>query len=255
MKILKLVKRIPKYVRNNGIFAFLSYLLATSFISFISLILYPLKKNARNDPFYAVFNKFLGSVNNIQGPKVLEIGSRNVTGVVWRNRFNDSVSYTGFDIHHGDNVDVVGDVHTLSTHLKHDYYDAVFSISVFEHLAMPWKAVLEINKVLKPGGLLYISTHPVWPQHELPWDFWRYSTETFKILFNASTGFEIIDCEEGTPGRIISLSKDSATSTTHLANINQSIAIIAKKVDYPDSQLSWDIPIDSILNTQYPKDK
>ena len=45
--------------------------------------------------------------------------------------------YVGFDIARGPNVDVVGDAHELSRHFPADHFDAVFALSVFEHLAMP----------------------------------------------------------------------------------------------------------------------
>jgi len=29
----------------------------------------------------------------------------------------------------------------------------------FEHLAMPWKVAVELNKILRPGGIAYFVTH------------------------------------------------------------------------------------------------
>jgi SAM-dependent methyltransferase len=54
----------------------------------------------------------------------------------------------------GEGVDPVGDVHKLSQSFPLGHFDFVFSVSVFEHLLFPWKAVLEINKVLKTGGYI-----------------------------------------------------------------------------------------------------
>lgn len=36
-------------------------------------------------------------------------------------------------------------------------FDAVISLDVFEHIADPWKAFMEINRVLKPGGVGIIT--------------------------------------------------------------------------------------------------
>jgi SAM-dependent methyltransferase len=255
MKPLNLIRKIPRYIQENGIANFIIYLLTTILLNGFSWLLTPLKKKTSTDAFYQVFNRFISDVNDMDQAALLEIGSRNVTGVVWRDAFQPKVAYTGLDIHEGDNVDVVGDVHTLSSHLTREHYDAVFSISVFEHLAMPWKAVLEINRIMKPGGLLYISTHPAIPPHELPWDFWRYSRETFKTLLNETTGFEILEAIEGAPGRILSLSRDQTTSKVHLVPINQSIAVLARKIGNPDAGLAWDIPLSSILQTVYPNSR
>ncbi len=91
---------------------------------------------------------------------MLEIGSRNVSGPVRRDMFPNAVEYVGIDVREGENVDVVGDVHELSKLVPNNHFDIVYSISVFEHLLFPWKAALEINKALKPGGHVMTATHP-----------------------------------------------------------------------------------------------
>ena len=51
--------------------------------------------------------------------KVLEIGSRFVASD--RNKFDqlcEPSNYTGFDVHEGPNVDVVGDAHKLTTYFE-----------------------------------------------------------------------------------------------------------------------------------------
>jgi predicted SAM-dependent methyltransferase len=126
------------------------------------------------------------------GDRVLEIGSRARSGNTNRQLVHSDVEYVGIDIKDGPNVDVVGDAHHLSRHVK-GQFDAIFSISVFEHLLMPWMVALEMNKVLKTGGIAYIQSHPCFPLHEEPWDFWRFSQESWAGLFNAHTGFEIIE--------------------------------------------------------------
>jgi ubiquinone/menaquinone biosynthesis C-methylase UbiE len=51
---------------------------------------------------------------------------------------------------------VVGDAHPITEALGSRRFDAVFSLFTFEHLLMPWQVAGEINRVLKPGGLLYV---------------------------------------------------------------------------------------------------
>ncbi len=81
------------------------------------------------------------------------------------------MKYQGFDIVAGENVDVVGDAHQLSKHFSSKTFDFCFSVSVFEHLMWPWKVVLELNDVMKVGGMVFAQSHPTWPKHEIPWDF------------------------------------------------------------------------------------
>jgi 2-polyprenyl-3-methyl-5-hydroxy-6-metoxy-1,4-benzoquinol methylase len=83
----------------------------------------------------------------MDNPNVLEIGSRNVSGTVRRDLFSEHVKYTGFVLHDVENVGISGDPHKLSQYVEEHTYDAVFSVSVFEHLAMPWVALQEINKI------------------------------------------------------------------------------------------------------------
>ena len=93
--------------------------------------------------------KWLGENFNRKGLKVLEIGSRAVSSdSLWRSALPE-VDYTGFDIQHGRNVDVIGDAHELSTYFEPNTFDVVMSFAVFEHLAVPWIVAEEISKVLK----------------------------------------------------------------------------------------------------------
>ena len=149
----------------------------------------------------ALFEEFRAEVNRAPG-RVLEIGSRQVVagGRSKRDLF-PGCSYVGFDYHADENTDVVGDAHELSKFFPQEF-DAVFSLAVFEHLAMPWVVAAEINKVLKIGGLTYHATHFAFPIHERPWDFWRYTDQAFRILFSRPLGFEIIRCGFDTPARM-----------------------------------------------------
>jgi hypothetical protein len=147
------------------------------------------------------FDEFRAAANRTQG-KVLEIGSRQVVqgGQSKRNLFPDC-SYIGFDYYRDDNTDVVGDAHELSKFFGNEF-DAVFSLAVLEHFAMPWVVAAEINKVLKLGGLTFHSTHFAFPLHERPWDFWRYTDQALRILFSPPVGFEVVDCSFDTPARM-----------------------------------------------------
>lgn len=184
---------------------------------------------------------------------MLEIGSRNVTGTMHRGLFEKCEEYVGFDIVAGEGVDTVGDVHQLSKSFSADRFDFIFAVSVFEHLLFPWKAVLEINKITKPEGHVFISTHPVWPEHEMPWDFWRFPHNGFHALFNKHTGFEIVSLTEGLPCNTYSLVDDSPTRFNFLGKTNQAVALVARKTgDYRSDLLKWEIDVADVVSTMYP---
>jgi Methyltransferase domain len=148
-----------------------------------------------------LFEQFRAETNRIAG-KILEIGSRQVVlgGQSKRGLFREC-AYVGFDYYPDANTDVVGDAHELSKFFGCEF-DAVFSLAVLEHFAMPWVVAAEINKVLKVGGLTFHSTHFAFPPHERPWDFWRYTDQALRILFSPPLGFEVIGCAFDTPVRM-----------------------------------------------------
>ena len=139
------------------------------------------------------FLAFVDEVND-RHLTVLEIGSRIVgdESKDCRQFFPFAGRYIGLDIHDSPTVDVTGDAHFLSELVGVSSLDAVFSLSVIEHLRYPWLLAKEINRALKIGGLVFHSTPQAWPLHEQPNDFWRFSDEGLKVLFGPDLGFEII---------------------------------------------------------------
>ncbi len=136
---------------------------------------------------------------NHEGLRVLEIGSRNVTGRNLRRTFSKA-TYVGFDFYGGENVDVVGDAHRLSSYFAADQrFDLIFSSAVFEHLYMPWVVAVEIQKLLKVGGHVYIETHFSYSSHERPWHFFQFSDMGLRALFNDSLGFDLIESGMSNP--------------------------------------------------------
>ncbi|MBI3674601.1 MAG: class I SAM-dependent methyltransferase, partial [Rhizobiales bacterium] len=71
-------------------------------------------------------------------------------------------------------------------------FDAIIFTQVMEHLPDPLEVLKELHRVLAPGGKLFF-TAPLWYQeHEIPYDFYRYTQYGLKHLFG-SAGFEIDD--------------------------------------------------------------
>lgn len=134
------------------------------------------------------------------GMNVLEIGSRRVTSSrSLRQSIEEAgATYVGFDYHPGDNVDVVGDAHKLSSYFDNKF-DLIYSTAVFEHLAMPWIVAVEISKVLKVGGALILETHFSFSSHERPWHFFQFSDMALRCLFSPALGFECIEAGMSNP--------------------------------------------------------
>lgn len=204
------------------------------------------------DPYHLLYQKFIQLLSHYHSGQVLEIGSRNRSGVVRKSIIPTDMKYVGFDILPGDNVDVVGDAHSLSTIFSPGSFDAIFSMSVFEHLLMPWKVIIEMNRVMKTGGLVFITTHQTWPLHEVPWDFWRFSDQAWLGLFNQYTGFEIVEAVMGEPANIVAHACHPATAFEDSHIVYLGSAVLCRKVD--DTQLTWNVNTQEIINTMYPSD-
>lgn len=147
---------------------------------------------------HASFPQSVVEAGNKPGFRVLEIGSREVTGAYGLRGMLDQAVYVGFDYYTGPNVDVAGDAHRLSTYFD-EPFDIVYCSAVFEHLAMPWVVAEEIAKVLKVGGLLFVETHFSYSSHERPWHFFQFSDMGLKVLFSDALGFECVEAAMQNP--------------------------------------------------------
>lgn len=159
---------------------------------------------------HSKYLQYLAEIGNHEGCRILEIGSREVTGKSdARSRFSNA-EYIGFDFYPGPNVDVVGDAHRLAQYFPGETFDIIYSSAVFEHFAMPWLVATEIAKLLKLSGIVFVETHFSFASHERPWHFFQFSDMALKVLFSPALGFECIEAGASNPivGRFSALADD-----------------------------------------------
>lgn len=70
-------------------------------------------------------------------------------------------------------ADVFADCHQLP--FADGYFDSVICTQVLEHVAEPGRVLQEAARVLRPGGVLLLTAPLLWPLHEEPYDFFRYT--------------------------------------------------------------------------------
>lgn len=89
-----------------------------------------------------------------------------------QNSFNNCQLVT-LDINPLHHPDVVADVCALP--FADNHFDAVCLIEVLEHIPEPFTAVSEIGRVLKPQGVLLFSVPFIFPMHDKPHDYFRFT--------------------------------------------------------------------------------
>jgi SAM-dependent methyltransferase len=181
--------------------------------------------------------------------RMLEVGSRARSGILRRDVAPAGWEFTGVDILPGEGVDVVGDAHRLSTMFAPRSFDAVASFYVLEHLAMPWKFVVELNRVLKVGAVGLFVTHQCWPVHEAPWDFFRFSSYAWPALLNRRTGYRILEAAMGEPAIV-------AAHLLHpLTDFDEQPAYLSSAVLFEkesETSLDWPVDLEEVVRSTYP---
>lgn len=132
------------------------------------------------------------------GP-VLALGMRESPGAaepLAQRLFGDR-EVVSIDIHPGPGVSLVADVHDLSTAIEPESFAIVYSVSVLEHLCLPWVAASQMARALAVGGLALQGAPWVFPTHSAPNDFWRISTDGLMALFGPEMGFEVLEAHSG----------------------------------------------------------
>ncbi len=116
----------------------------------------------------------------------------------YQNLFDVS-EYIGVDIkgsghdHKLSKVDVFYDGITLP--FESEQFNAVFSSEVIEHLSNPEQIIPELCRVMKPGGRLLLTAPFCWNEHEMPFDFNRYTSVGIQQLLQKH-GFKILSQEK-----------------------------------------------------------
>lgn len=137
------------------------------------------------DDIYLHFSGTLKTIKyyseEIKG-KVLDIGSGNSP---YRSYFKNVDQYIKVDNRDYSDIDIIADI-TERIPLDDESIDSVVCTQVLEHIMYPEKAINEIFRVLKPGGVCLLTTHMAAPLHGEPFDYYRFTKyillEYFKLF-------------------------------------------------------------------------
>jgi len=119
----------------------------------------------------------------------------------YESLFINAKSYIGVDVevsghsHKKSKVDFFYDKKTLP--FPDNHFDAVVSFEVFEHVFNIDEVLTEIKRVLKPDGQLLITIPFAFGEHEIPYDFARYTSYGIRHIFE-NNKFEVLDIKKTT---------------------------------------------------------
>jgi len=118
-----------------------------------------------------LFNKLIAESTN---KKCLQIGVKEDIGAKYGSNW---VSVDRFDMR--DFIDFHYDIHDLK--FVDSEFDVVVCISILEHIPYPETAIKELQRVLKPGGEIWVQLPFHFPYHEAPKDYWRASPDGLRV--------------------------------------------------------------------------
>ena len=126
---------------------------------------------------------------------IADVGSLDVNGT-YRDLFQrEGWKYTGFDMRGGPNVDVVCEFGTgLLPEWTLGHFDVVISGQCMEHVAAPWLWIVDVVRLLNPGGLLWLAVPNTEVFHEHPIDCWRVWPDGLRAIL-AEGGLTEISCD------------------------------------------------------------
>lgn len=123
---------------------------------------------------------------------IYDIGSQDINGS-YKPLFDEpDWNYVGIDMTAGNNVDVVLRSPYVWRELTSKSADVVISGQAFEHIRYFWITMLEVARVLKPGGLCCILVPSSGPEHRYPIDCWRFYSDGMSSLASF-VEFEVLE--------------------------------------------------------------
>lgn len=101
-----------------------------------------------------------------------------------------SEEYIAADIIYNKNIDVVCDAADLP--FENEEFDTIICTQMLEHVKNPQLVVQQIYRVLKKKGVCVLTAPFLIPSHSDPDDYFRYTINGLKFLFE-NQGFKIIE--------------------------------------------------------------
>lgn len=105
-----------------------------------------------------------------------------------RERYADCV---GVDMIDGPGVDIVLDLEKRIPRTL-GMFNHIECLSVLEHSRKPWLLAANLQRLLPVGGTIFITVPFVWRVHNYPSDYWRFTADGLKALFDRIAWSDVV---------------------------------------------------------------
>lgn len=120
----------------------------------------------------------------LQNKKILELGSGKPV--------NGKYSYSAIHLFDKNNDFLQTDINKKFGHkvvdvttMKYkDEFDIILCLNVLEHVYEYEKAIQNMYKALKKGGTAVVAVPVIYPLHDEPGDYWRFTEHALRKLFS-----------------------------------------------------------------------
>lgn len=127
--------------------------------------------------------------NEMQGIVIDLGGKREKKRGSFQPPTNQVLAWLYLNLDMNTNPDIFSDVNCVP--LKNQSIDSIICTEVLEHLPSPQTCVDEIHRLLREGGLAFVSTPFFYPVHADPYDFQRFTEDGLRYLFRNFKSVEI----------------------------------------------------------------
>lgn len=139
---------------------------------------------------------FISFMDGVKNAQILDIGCGDRQ---YEKHIDATNNYVGLDVEVSGRKeeDKIADIYYDGVNIpfQDSSIDIIICTQVLEHVQNPEGLVDEMYRVLKKDGLMYITVPFFWGEHEVPYDFRRYTSYGIKKLF-LNQGFEVIEYQK-----------------------------------------------------------
>lgn len=147
-----------------------------------------LSKNRSRQGLYEFLNKVFSKIK--PNENVLTVGAGGeVNKLLDEYSEKNNFKVLSFDISDEQNPDILGDI--CNYDFEGNLFDTIVICEVLEHLHSPHLGVENIYKALKPGGQLILTTPFIFPIHDRPYDYFRFTKYGLQHLLSKFENVEV----------------------------------------------------------------